>query len=106
MGVQRANYAEIMAILKACRLYVSRLDLANKEIVVVSDLKVAVSWVLDEGIGNLDNVEIIFDIRECLKVLPKMSIVFSSRASNSFADSLAKRGSTVDVDLEEWSIDG
>ena len=106
VGVQRANTAEILAILKACRICLSRSDLIDKEIMLVSDSKVAVSWVLGEGIGNIDNWESIYDIKECLKVLPRLSVVFSSRASNSFTDNLAKRGSMAVEDLMEWSMDG
>ena len=105
VGVQNANTAEILAILKACKMCLSREDLGDKEIILVSDSKVAVSWVLGEGIGNIDNWEYIVDIKECLKAMPHLSVAFRSRASNSFADSLAKRGSSATEDVE-WSMDG
>ena len=36
-GLQRANTAEILAILKACKICLSREDLGDKEIILVSD---------------------------------------------------------------------
>ncbi|KAK3199561.1 hypothetical protein Dsin_022976 [Dipteronia sinensis] len=92
VGIQRSNTAEIMAIGKACSLCASRMELSGKEIVILSDSKVAVSWIFTEGIGNLDNCEAIYDIRDCLRSMPTISVVFSSRATNSFCGQLGEKG--------------
>ncbi|KAK1588420.1 hypothetical protein Q3G72_023129 [Acer saccharum] len=81
------------------------MELSGKEIVTVSDSKVAVSWVYSEGIGNLDNCDAIYDIRDCSSFLPNVSVVFKSKATNSFADSLAKRASTAVMDFIDYVIE-
>ncbi|KAK0605799.1 hypothetical protein LWI29_030819 [Acer saccharum] len=80
------------------------MELSGKEIVTVSDSKVAVSWVYSEGIGNLDNCDAIYDIRDCSSFLPNVSVVFKSRATNSFVDSLAKRASIAVMDFIDYAL--
>ncbi|KAK3222085.1 hypothetical protein Dsin_009110 [Dipteronia sinensis] len=58
VGHQDAISAEIMAIHKAVSLCSQTTILFIKEIEVISDLKVVVSWVNEEGIGNHDYIEL------------------------------------------------
>ncbi|KAK2662668.1 hypothetical protein Ddye_001242 [Dipteronia dyeriana] len=60
---------------------------------VVSDSKVAVAWVNDDGFGNVNDVQIIYDIRSSLDVLGSTTVSYSSRDTNQMADGLAKLGS-------------
>ncbi|KAK3231753.1 hypothetical protein Dsin_003634 [Dipteronia sinensis] len=58
VGIQDSNTA------KACMLCASSLALRNKKITIVSDSKIAVSWVNDKtSIGSLKHVNLIYDIR-------------------------------------------
>ncbi|KAK3218848.1 hypothetical protein Dsin_012818 [Dipteronia sinensis] len=68
--------------------------LIGKKIDIVSDSKVAVSWVNSEGIGILKHVETIFNIRNMLCILGNTQVIFNSRDSNYFVDTPAKKGST------------
>ena len=72
----------------------------------MSDSMEAVTWVNDEDFGNLNMVDIIYDIRSCLSLLKNISVQHISRDSNSVADSLAKRGSShlMDMDEIEWRV--
>ncbi|KAK3218646.1 hypothetical protein Dsin_012616 [Dipteronia sinensis] len=45
LGQLDANSAEILAIRKACKLYVSRRDLVGRKVTIASDSETAVSWV-------------------------------------------------------------
>ncbi|KAK3198596.1 hypothetical protein Dsin_022011 [Dipteronia sinensis] len=103
IGIQDAVTAEIQAISKACNLCVSRPELGGKIIDFVSDSKVAVSWINSTGIGNWKQMQEIYEIRSLLNILGQARVVFSTRASNSFADMLAKKGSGEGVDFISWS---
>ncbi|KAK0598706.1 hypothetical protein LWI29_037228 [Acer saccharum] len=65
IGVQDSNAAEITAIHKACSLCVSNAALLGKDIVIVSDSKVAVSWVNNVSFGNLSLLRL-RDLRDSL----------------------------------------
>ncbi|KAK2656843.1 hypothetical protein Ddye_009895 [Dipteronia dyeriana] len=65
----------------------------DKEIVIISDSKVAVSWVKNEGLRCIKLVSVIYDICSMLNSWDNISIAFHLRASNSFIDMLAKNGS-------------
>ena len=57
------NTTEIFSIYKARMLCASSSTLCDKEITVVSDSMVAISWVNDKaGFGSLGNIDIIYDI--------------------------------------------
>ena len=73
-------------------------------IVIESDSRVAVSWVLDGDYGNLALLDVIYDIRSMLRDSSNVSICFVSRSSNEVADSLAKRGSMMDGEVVEWLV--
>ncbi|KAK2651364.1 hypothetical protein Ddye_011220 [Dipteronia dyeriana] len=61
-------------------------------------------WVIKEGIGCLGHVNTIFDVRCWIKERGNLSIVFNPRASNSFADMLAKKGSSGSGDFLVWAV--
>jgi hypothetical protein len=58
--------AELMAIQKACVLCASKDCLKRRQIVIESDSRVAVAWVLEADFGNLCCVDLIYDIRSLL----------------------------------------
>ncbi|KAK3220416.1 hypothetical protein Dsin_014386 [Dipteronia sinensis] len=91
VGILESNAAELFAIHRAVSLCIQSQVLIGKEIDIVGDSKVAVLWVNSEGIGNLKHVDIILDIRNMLCFLGNTRVIFNSRDSNSFADSLAKK---------------
>ncbi|KAK3231751.1 hypothetical protein Dsin_003632 [Dipteronia sinensis] len=93
IGILDSNTAELMAIWKACALCASRRDLKGTKISIANNFKVAVSWILNEDFGSFKHVKTIYDIRSMLCSLGNMDVVFNSRATNSFADMLAKKGS-------------
>ncbi|KAK2641249.1 hypothetical protein Ddye_023012 [Dipteronia dyeriana] len=97
IGVQDAITAKILAITKACELCISQMELASRIIVINSDSKVAVSWINNEDLGNIN-------IRNNLLRLGQTTVEFSSRSMNSLADSLAKKGSTGDEDVIAWNL--
>ena len=74
-------------------------------ITIASDSMVAVSWVNDKvGFGNLNNVDIIYDIRSYLQSMKGMRVIYNLRSTNSFADNLAKLGSSSGEDKLEWEF--
>ncbi|KAI9201682.1 hypothetical protein LWI28_027335 [Acer negundo] len=94
IGTHDSNTAELFAIHRACTLCVSSPEIARKDIVVVSDISTAsVSWINEKGIGSINHVETIHDIRSMLLSFQNMSVVYCTRAQNSFADTLAKKAS-------------
>ncbi|KAK3206946.1 hypothetical protein Dsin_020992 [Dipteronia sinensis] len=98
-----SNTTEILAIHKALELCVSRTELLGRDIVIASDSKVPVSWVNNsEAFGSLKHVDLIYDIKEFMKVLGGASVVFNPRHTNSCADNLAKMGSNLSGDRLEW----
>ena len=91
VGIQDAISTEILALAKACNLCMSNPTLIGKVIEFASDSKVAVSWVNGRGIGSMKHVQTIYEIRSHLTVSGQASVVYCSRASNSYADMLAKK---------------
>ena len=53
-------------------------------------------------VGSLDIVDYIYDIRDSLRALAKVTVNFNPRSSNSMADMLAKRASNLESDILEW----
>ncbi|KAK2639235.1 hypothetical protein Ddye_027030 [Dipteronia dyeriana] len=103
IGMHDAITAEIQAIARASDLCLSKLELRGRNIVIVSDSKVAVSWVNGEGISNIQHVQSIYDIRCNLKSLGQAKVVYNSRMSKTFADHLAKKGSGNEGDMLTWN---
>ncbi|KAK3219761.1 hypothetical protein Dsin_013731 [Dipteronia sinensis] len=88
-----SNTTVIMAIHKALELCASRSILLDKDIIIVSDSMVVVSWVnKTDDFGSLKHVKLIYDIRGFMKLLRRTSVVYNPRHTNSFADDLAKKG--------------
>ena len=56
-------------------------------------------WINGDNVGSIDHINLVYDIRDVLRIHGCMKICFSSRASNSTADALAKRGSSGDRDF-------
>jgi hypothetical protein len=103
VGVVDSNSAEVLAIHRACQLISSNVRLASRNIALISDSKTAVSWIKSKDFGNFKLVNLIYDIRSFLHNSIGKSIFFKPRGSNSFADSLAKGGSSRSGDRLEWS---
>lgn len=103
LGIFDSNVAELFAIKKAVDLCLSNPFLRNRDIMVVSDSKVVVSWVNSTDFGNVDHINTIYDIQSMLKVRGDIQVVFDSRIYNTFADSLAKMGSDNRGDFLVWS---
>ncbi|TXG65184.1 hypothetical protein EZV62_006459 [Acer yangbiense] len=75
-------------------LIVEGVELFDHNVTVVSDSCSAVAWVNGDGFGNLNLIQLIYDIRDFLLKFRAVSIVFRPRDANSVADSLAKMGSS------------
>ena len=88
-----------MAIEKACSLCVLNPSLFGQMIEIVSDSRSAVSWINGDGIGSLKYVNTIYNCREHIRLHGGLSVSFKSRSSNTFADSLAKLGSSAAGDF-------
>ena len=86
--ISDANSAEITTIHQACVLCASTLAVVGKEIQVVSDSKVVVSWVNSVGFESLQHINLIYEIRTILHFLGRTKVVFNLRSTNSFANSL------------------
>ena len=96
------NTAELWAIKIATELICGNPSLKGRDILVVSNSKVAVSWVNQGDFGNVAQVKTIYQIRESLKSAGCIKVVFDSRIFNSSADSLAKMGANRTGDFVEW----
>ncbi|KAK3213079.1 hypothetical protein Dsin_017785 [Dipteronia sinensis] len=92
VGARDAIAAEMLAIQKAVNLYASKTTFVGRDIVIVSDSKSAVDWVNESGIGHINLVDSIYDIRSKLDYLGNTKVIYNSRATNLLADSLAKKG--------------
>ncbi|KAK3182890.1 hypothetical protein Dsin_030176 [Dipteronia sinensis] len=98
-SIFESNLVELLAIEKACSLVVSNPALASHVIEIFGDLKVAVSWINDDGIGSLKYVNKVYDCIDIIRSHGGISVSFNSRSTNSFDDNLAKKGSSVAVDI-------
>ncbi|KAK3183003.1 hypothetical protein Dsin_030289 [Dipteronia sinensis] len=82
IGVQSSIAAEIYAIQRACQLCQAKESLRRKKIDIISDSAVAVSWINEEGYGNVDHINTILDIREIQSEGGNISVTFNSRDWN------------------------
>ncbi|KAK1567980.1 hypothetical protein Q3G72_018942 [Acer saccharum] len=80
------------------------LTLVGKEIIIISDSMVAVSWVNGSEFGSLNHVNLIYDIRSLLHFLGGTVVGYNSRSSNNFADCLAKKASNREEDFVTWDV--
>jgi hypothetical protein len=99
LGILDSNTTELLAITRALELISFNSNLSNREIIVVSDSNTAVSWVSKGDFGHLAQVQTIFEIRDMLLLADSVKVGFDSRIFNSFADSLAKMGSSSSGDF-------
>ncbi|KAK3220751.1 hypothetical protein Dsin_014721 [Dipteronia sinensis] len=93
IGIHDAISAKILVIDKTCVLFASRLDLSDRNLVVVSDSRVVIKWLNNNGIGSIEHAQTILNIRSNLAVIGQASVCFGPRNSNSFADALARKNS-------------
>ncbi|KAK3204429.1 hypothetical protein Dsin_018475 [Dipteronia sinensis] len=97
VGIMDAISAEIFAIHKACFLCANTPVIRGKQISIIIDSKKVVSWIYDDGVGNLNHVNYIYDIRSFLSCFANTKVVFNPRTSNYLADNLTKKGSRMEV---------
>ncbi|KAK2650615.1 hypothetical protein Ddye_018104 [Dipteronia dyeriana] len=102
IGKSDAISVELWAIHNACYLCLMKASFFGRNIQIVSDSRIAVAWVNDKDFGNLKLVQTIYDIRSMLKALSSTSIIYMPRYSNFLADSLAKRGCSLDGGIVDW----
>ncbi|KAK4857294.1 hypothetical protein QYF36_026615 [Acer negundo] len=76
----------------------------GREIVIESDSRVVIAWILSTDFGNLAMVDEIYEIRAKLRTYNNLSIHYVSRVSNGMADGLAKRGSVLEGENVVWSV--
>ncbi|KAK2651351.1 hypothetical protein Ddye_011207 [Dipteronia dyeriana] len=94
VGVQDVTSEEILAIARTCDLFGSRPDLVRWRLIIACDSKSAVEWVTSRDIEGSNHEQLISHIRNNLHGFGQASVVHCPRASNSYADILAKKGST------------
>ncbi|KAI9181436.1 hypothetical protein LWI28_015010 [Acer negundo] len=102
VGTQDPISAELLAILKVCELCSSNVGLSGINIQVVSGSFEAISWVNnEEDFGNLNNFQVISDIRSFLRSSNSLTVIHKSRSLNVEVDGLA-RSSDGGEDSIEW----
>ncbi|KAK3206815.1 hypothetical protein Dsin_020861 [Dipteronia sinensis] len=99
VSCQDSNTAEILAIHKACELCPSNEAIDGKDIMIISDSKVAASWVNNDGFDSIKRVNTIYDIRHMVNSSGNFSIIFNPKAANSFVDMLAKNRASYSGDF-------
>ncbi|KAK3222654.1 hypothetical protein Dsin_009679 [Dipteronia sinensis] len=102
VGPCDASTAEMMAIHKACSLCVARGVFIGKKIDFISDSTEAVSRVNDESRDNLNQLNLIYDIRSMLGSLGKASLSYNPRVTNHAADLMAKQGLSSNREIVVW----
>ncbi|KAK4854934.1 hypothetical protein QYF36_002583 [Acer negundo] len=104
VGIADSIMAEALAIHRACDLISSRMRLSNRNITIMSDSKLVVSWINGEVFGKLSLVNTIYDIRQFIMSTDSVSIKYTPRSANSLADNLAKAGSGIQEDRLERGL--
>ncbi|KAK2646985.1 hypothetical protein Ddye_022180 [Dipteronia dyeriana] len=95
IGIQDPNSTELVV------LCVFTPSFVNRNIEISSDSRMAISWINGEGVGSINHVDLIYDIRSSLEHFGG-KVVYSPRVSNQFADRLAKLGSKMLGDFAEF----
>ncbi|KAK2646848.1 hypothetical protein Ddye_022043 [Dipteronia dyeriana] len=103
VGVYDVISAEILAIARACDLFGSRPDLVRWMLIIACDSKSVVEWVTSRDIEGSNHEHLISHIHNSLHGFGQASVVHCPRASNSYVDCLAKKGSTGCEDVLCWS---
>ncbi|KAK2634370.1 hypothetical protein Ddye_029162 [Dipteronia dyeriana] len=93
VGVADSNFAEVLAIRRACALISSHMYLMECKITILNDSINAVSWINNGGFGHINLVNVLYDIKQFLTSMSLVSIEHTTRSCNSLADGLAKDGS-------------
>ncbi|EOY20113.1 Uncharacterized protein TCM_045510 [Theobroma cacao] len=91
IGYHDSNYAELMAILHALRLF-SASQYIGAQLLFESDSKVALSWVSDVRQRPWKLWQIFNEIDYLSQTIGNVSYINVLREGNSFADSLGKLG--------------
>ncbi|KAK1578134.1 hypothetical protein Q3G72_027830 [Acer saccharum] len=79
--------------------------IVNRNVTFVSDSMTAVSWAnLQNGVGSIHHLNLIYDIKEILSRHQNFEVIYNPRATNSFVDNLAKKGSSGDGNRVVWSM--
>ena len=102
VGWVDAISAEIYAIHRACQLLIDKQHIVGRNITIFSDSKSVVSWCNGEDFGNLNLVNLVYDIRQLIQSWNGFEIKFLPRELNSFADCLAKNSSNGCGNRLEW----
>ncbi|KAK2661084.1 hypothetical protein Ddye_007617 [Dipteronia dyeriana] len=104
MGFLESNAAEIYAIHRACSLLQTGGHSINCEVIIVSDYKVAVSWCNGDDFGNINLIDLVYDIGNFITSQEGVSIKFMPRGGNYFADGLTKLGSSRSGERLRWGV--
>ncbi|KAK2655359.1 hypothetical protein Ddye_008411 [Dipteronia dyeriana] len=76
----------------------------NCEVIIVNNSKVAVSWYKGDDFGNINLIDLVYDIRSSISSQEGVSIKVMPRGGNSFADGLTKLGSSRSGDKLQWGV--
>ncbi|KAK2663650.1 hypothetical protein Ddye_002224 [Dipteronia dyeriana] len=93
VGILDSNSVKLLVTHRVVTLCAETTIFVGKKIDIVSDSKMAVSWINSEGIGSLKHVKLIYHTRNLLNFLENTRVIFNPRDINSFADSRAKKRS-------------
>ncbi|KAK2653758.1 hypothetical protein Ddye_013614 [Dipteronia dyeriana] len=104
VGTLDSITTEILAHHKVVSLCSNSPFFYGQEVDFISGSRVVVTWINAEGIGNLNHVHLIFDIRNCLDYLRNARVNYNPRTSNSFTGSLAKKCSAQAGDSLIWDF--
>ena len=104
VGIQDVVTAELLAIIRACDMVSLREELFLKPLTVISDSNTVVNWILGSSPELNKHEQIIGDIRRWLGLHNWVRVEYRSRWSNSFADTLAKKGLNSGIDELWWSV--
>ncbi|KAK4838484.1 hypothetical protein QYF36_014080 [Acer negundo] len=102
IGIQDAISVELMAIEKAYCLCVQNSAIQGQVIEIVSDYLSAVSWINSDTFGSLAHGQLVYGIRDYVRKFRNLSVRYCSRASNSYADNLARKGANREGDVIQW----
>ena len=104
LGFQDVILAELLAILRALVLFGSNPELIYRPLTVISDSKIAVRWIMNGSPDFNSHEQIVGEIRKWLNSFDQATVEFHLRSSNSFADTLAKKGLKAGVNDLWWSV--
>ncbi|KAK2639402.1 hypothetical protein Ddye_027197 [Dipteronia dyeriana] len=103
-GFVDSNLAEVLVIHRSCVLISSIMYLVDRNITILSNSKTVVSWINGGGIGYLNYVNLLYDIKQLLSSTSIVSIDYTARSNKSLANILAKVGSDLQQERLEWGL--